>query len=243
MGPEADESAALARWRESAVSAAGRAYEAAHGREIDDNAQGMRWDISPRVALTVAGTLALVALLVWALWRPSGDGGLEPVPGAAASPEASPTPSTGTTPEAADPRGVIVHVAGAVAAPGLVELEAGQRIADAIAAAGGANDDADLGAINLARVPVDGEQISVPLEGAAPEGDAGASPPTGGGAVSLNTADAAALEELPGIGPVLAARIIADREANGPFASLEDLQRVSGVGEAMVANLDGLATM
>ena len=130
---------------------------------------------------------------------------------------------------------LVVDVSGAVEAPGLVTLAAGDRVADAIDAAGGASADAVLDGLNLARHITDGEQILVPHEG---DSDG-----PGGGLINLNQADAGALEQLPGVGPVLAARIVEDRDANGPFASLEDLGRVSGVGDAIVAALEGVATV
>jgi competence protein ComEA len=130
---------------------------------------------------------------------------------------------------------VVVDVTGAVEVPGLVELTAGSRVADAIDAAGGASADAVLDDLNLARRVNDGEQVRVPHMG---EDDA-----AGGGPINLNSASAEELEQLPGVGPVLAERIIADREANGPFASIDDLSRVPGVGDAIVGALDGIATV
>ena len=91
------------------------------------------------------------------------------------------------------------------------------------------------GLLNLARKVTDGEQIRVPREGE--EGG------TASGLINVNRADATQLEELPGVGPVLAARIIADREANGPFATLDDLARVPGVGDAILGGLEGVATV
>ncbi len=114
-------------------------------------------------------------------------------------------------------------------------LAVGARVADAIEAAGGASADAVLDGLNLARKVGDGEQILVPRAGDAPA--------PGGGLINLNQADAARLEELPGVGPVLAARIVADRDENGPFANLDDLGRVPGVGDAIVAALKGVATV
>jgi len=135
-------------------------------------------------------------------------------------------------------RSVIVHVTGAVAHPGVVELPEGARVIDVVARAGGASDDAELGAVNLAREVVDGEQIHVPRVGelppegafaeSTPGGTAGA---TAGGVVNLNTASSAELESLPGVGPALAGRIITWREQNGPFRSVDELLAVSGIGE------------
>jgi competence protein ComEA len=112
-----------------------------------------------------------------------------------------------------------------------MELPAGARVRDAIGAAGGFLDDADRSSINLARPLIDGEQVRVAVAG-----DEAVGP------VNVNAADAEALDVLPGIGPVLAERIVADRAAHGPFASLDDLERVSGIGPSLVARLAGLAT-
>ena len=138
------------------------------------------------------------------------------------------------------PGEVYVHVLGEVAHPGLYVLEQGARVADALAAAGGTTDDADLGAVNLARLLADGEQILVPRIGAAGE----TSPPAGNGngngtgaLIDLNTADQTALETLLRIGPALAERIIQWRDENGRFASVDDLLAVPGIGEKLLAGL------
>lgn len=138
---------------------------------------------------------------------------------------------------------IIVDVAGAVTAPGVFELEAGARVGDAIAAAGGALGEADLSRVNRAARVSDGQQIYIPrvgeelsesvlaggssLGGGASTGDGDA----GGSLVNINTAGEAELDELPGVGPSTARSIIEDRDANGPFATIEDLMRVSGIGE------------
>lgn len=138
-------------------------------------------------------------------------------------------------------RTVLVHVAGAVANPGVVELTDGARVLDAVARAGGAVDDADLTAVNLARVVVDGEQIVIPRVGEVPPvtsgaSAGGASPGNATGLVNINTADAATLETLSGVGPAIASRIVAWRDENGPFRSVDELLAVSGIGEK---TLDG----
>ncbi|WP_435736336.1 ComEA family DNA-binding protein [Cellulosimicrobium sp. PMB13] len=148
---------------------------------------------------------------------------------------------------------VVVHVVGQVVTPGLVSVPAGARVADALTAAGGAGPDADLTALNLARTVVDGEQIVVPRPGevvasgtttAGPTGagttGAGSTAGTAAGPVDLNTADAAALDGLPGIGPVLAERIVAWRDANGRFTSVDELGEVSGIGPATLTDLRDL---
>jgi competence protein ComEA len=129
---------------------------------------------------------------------------------------------------------VTVHVAGAVLRPGLVSVATPARIADAIAAAGGAAASADLGAMNLAAVVADGDRIHVPEKGDSPV------PPgeeTASGEVDLNRATVVELQALPGIGPVIAARIVAHRTDNGPFAAIEDLLDVPGIGESRLAEL------
>lgn len=132
-----------------------------------------------------------------------------------------------------------VHVLGAVHVPGLYVLDLDARLVDAVAAAGGTTDDADLAGINLARTLTDGEQIIVPTLGPAASGAPGAAPTDA--RIDLNTADQAALETLPRIGPALAERIIAWREENGRFASVDDLLAVPGIGEKLLEGIrDGV---
>jgi len=130
---------------------------------------------------------------------------------------------------------VVVHVTGAVKKPGVIRLPAGSRVDDAIDAAGGAKSDKALATVNLARVLVDGEQIVV--------GAVQGAPGSGGSAtgVNLNQASASDLEALPGIGPVLAQRIVDWRTANGPFRSIDELGEVSGIGDALLAQIRSLA--
>ena len=125
---------------------------------------------------------------------------------------------------------VTVHVAGAVAAPGLVEVPASSRVADAVEAAGGLLSSADAGLLNLAAPVADGQQVVVPAVG---EGGLSTEP----GRVHLNTASAKDLETISGVGPVLAARIIEYRDANGPFMVVDDLLDVAGIGESKLALL------
>jgi competence protein ComEA len=139
---------------------------------------------------------------------------------------------------------VLVHVLGAVKRPGLVSLSTGARVVDAVAAAGGLTDDAEVSGINLARVVADGEQLVVPRVGevvAPPTGGAGGGSPGASGAsgavVNLNTATQAELETLPRIGPALAGRILDYRTANGRFAAVTDLMKVTGIGQKV---FDGL---
>ncbi|WP_302389837.1 ComEA family DNA-binding protein [Eggerthella sinensis] len=150
----------------------------------------------------------------------------------------------------AAPARIAVHVGGAVAEPGVRELDEGARVQDAVDAAGGFAEGAARDALNLARVLVDGEQIVVPTldeVAAAASGGAGESgtatlqgATTAGGKVNLNRATAAELDALPGVGPSTAEKIVADREANGPFGTVEDLKRVSGIGDKKFADLADL---
>lgn len=139
---------------------------------------------------------------------------------------------------------VFVHVLGEVKKPGVIELTAGERVQQAIEKAGGVTDKASLVGVNLAREVIDGEQILVPAEGEQSEqpGPSGTAAPDAGGQVNLNSADAAALETLPRIGPALAARIIEWRDANGGFRSVDDLMNVSGIGPKVFAELRDLVT-
>jgi competence protein ComEA len=129
---------------------------------------------------------------------------------------------------------VIVDVAGKVRNPGVVQLPAGSRVLDAINAAGGLKPGVAAG-INMARILNDGEQL---LVGVAP-----ANSSTTSGVMNLNSATESELEELPGVGPVLAQRIVDYRDANGPFTTLDELDQVSGVGPAMMENLRDLVSL
>lgn len=133
---------------------------------------------------------------------------------------------------------VIVHVTGRVVRPGIVELDTGSRVIDAIDAAGGLDSEADGEALNLARVLTDGEQVHVPAVGEEVRAQSAGSSETPPGPISLSRADQATLETLPGVGPALAQRIIAWRESNGPFRSVSDVLAVSGIGPA---TLEGFA--
>lgn len=138
---------------------------------------------------------------------------------------------------------LLVHVLGAVARPGIVELAPGARVVDAVGAAGGLTADADAGGVNLARALVDGEQLVVPVVGAAPPAAADGASAAEDGRVSLNQADAAELDTLPRIGPALAQRIIDWREANGPFTDVAQLHDVAGIGDAVYSGLVDLVTL
>lgn len=183
----------------------------------------------------LAGCL-LVGLALGAVWWLSRQA---PAPIESTLPMVEPASVTTTT---AAPGPVVVHVAGAVLYPGVQRLPAGSRVIDAVDAAGGLRPDADAGRVNLAAELIDGTQVYVPAVGEAAPAIAGApgGADAGGGVVDLNTADAALLETLPGVGPATAAAIIDHRERNGPFASVEGLLEVRGIGEAKLAQLRDL---
>lgn len=179
--------------------------------------------------------------------------------GSAAGEGGAPVLGSTTAPAASGAAGVVVvHVVGHVRRPGVRQLPVGSRVADAVEAAGGATGKADLSLLNLARVLVDGEQVRVPAHGDPPEvggGGTGGGGAAGGGSsgggttggsgakVPLNTADAAALDTLPGVGPVLAQRIIDWRAEHGRFTSVDELGEVSGIGDKLLAQLSPLVTL
>ena len=168
----------------------------------------------------------------------AGTSGVAPSPGPAGPPETE----------------ILVSVTGLVANPGVVRLNPDARVADAIAAAGGTQPGADLTGMNLAAKLADGDSVVVTDTGAGDStggtGSVGAGGSTGGadatpagGLVNLNTADEAALDTLPGVGPVMAQNILAWRETNGKFSSIEQLQEISGIGPSRYAQLAPLVTV
>lgn len=138
---------------------------------------------------------------------------------------------------------LVVSVTGLVRRPGLVRLPAGARVADAVQAAGGVGDGGDLTGLNLAAKLLDGASVVVGPAGrsalAVPDPVGGAVGPTGTGPalVNINAADEAALQALPGVGPVTAATIVAWRSAHGAFASVDELQAIPGIGPAKFAQI------
>jgi competence protein ComEA len=141
----------------------------------------------------------------------------------------------------ATPSNVEVHVAGWVVSPGVVSVPVGSLVVDVIVAAGGLRPGARVDAVNLAAPVAAGQQVLVP--GPSPEGE---TPPGGvapGGKVAVNRATAAELESLPGVGPVLAGRIVAYRDQNGAFSRVEDLLSVPGIGEAKLSSIRDLITV
>ena len=164
----------------------------------------------------IAAALVLAAAAAVGLWY----AGRAPV-----------APPVAVDPAGGEGRVITVHVAGAVASPGVVQVAAGCRVGDALAAAGGVLPEADLARVNLAAPLADGQQVVVPAT------SAGGGAVAGDGRVQLNLAGADELETLPGVGPVLAERIVDYREEHGPFTVVEDLLDVPGIGEAKLAAL------
>ncbi len=155
---------------------------------------------------------------------------------------ASPTPTATPTP-APTPAPVVVYISGAVAQPDVYELPHDARVIDVVRAAGGLTDDADSERVNLAARIHDAEHIHVPRVGEpAPPPDANTEAPAGSessssGPININTASAAELTELDGIGDIMAQRIVDYRNANGPFASIENLQDVQGIGSTLLEQM------
>lgn len=212
---------------------------------------------SAQLAIETGGKVAVPPLEASAGTQPSGHG--SPDPPEMSSLAAPTPPANGALPSSATvTQGVlVVHVAGAVKNPGVYRVGPGSRVFDAVNAAGGALPAAELAALNLAAPLADGLQVFVPTKeeaakmvphpGAvlAPDsvpGSAANSHP-GNGLLNLNTASAAELDALPGVGPVLAERIVTWRTDHGPFASVDALDAVSGIGAKMMASLRDLVTV
>ncbi|MFC7624171.1 helix-hairpin-helix domain-containing protein [Microlunatus sp. GCM10028923] len=196
--------------------------------------------------LAVIVVVAVLGLLVagWAVLR------AQPVSLATPVPQAQPDtgrPESSTGPPgtpSATPAVIMVHVVGAVRKPGLVTLPERSRVADAIERAGGLTREADPDRLNLAQVLADGQQVVIGTRDE-PAGEvrdgggthSGGTDPPGGGQLDLNTATEPQLEELPGVGPVTAGKIIAWRDQHGRFSRVEELQEVDGIGPKTYAQL------
>jgi competence protein ComEA len=217
-----------------------------------------RWE-DPKVRIAALLVVALVAGFVW--YR-LGSGGQQPVSAAPRSTATtaavaelgteSPLGESGTTSTTSAGGLLMVHVAGAVAHPGVVRVGSGDRVIDAVEAAGGGLPNADLDRLNLAAKVADGQRIAVAVVGApatpevATSTGSGASTTDPGGPpplINVNTATSTELEELPGIGPTLAEAIVAERERRGGFRSVGELQDVRGIGEARYADIKDLVSV
>ncbi|GAA2240234.1 hypothetical protein GCM10010413_47610 [Promicromonospora sukumoe] len=277
---EADDLVARLRARRS-TSGVAAAYAAAHGHPADPRAEqgARRWALTGTTAVVAVVAVLLLGVVAAALSMRGGgvealapvaekglDGGSASAPAAdgegdpavlpdAVAPDAeAPGAASGAPSGEAASGGLLVHVVGEVARPGLVTLADGARVADAVEAAGGVTRKGDLTAVNLARTVVDGEQLYVPKPGepvpgvAGPGGSGSAASGAGaggaasgaagsGGTIDINTADAVGLEALPGVGPSIAQAIVEWRETNGAFASVDELDDVPGIGPATLDEL------
>jgi competence protein ComEA len=182
--------------------------------------------VSKQLLLALAALVAVVSLVLVAVNRPEAPAGEFEVT------------EPGSETESLE-QYLYVHIVGEVASPGMYQLPLGARLVDAVFAAGGLTDQADNSSVNLARELSDGEQVVVYKIGDVADTGGAAL----GGLISINRATAEQLEELPGIGPALSARIIAYRDANGGFKAKEDLLNVSGIGDSIFSGFADLITL
>lgn len=200
------------------------------------------------VALGAIGVLAVLVTIFTVMRQP-------PAPVSANLPPVQPVSSSSVS----APSSLVISVVGLVKRPGLVTLATGARVADAVTAAGGAVEGADVITLNMARPVVDGDQIVVGLSpvpgqpmgmassivaaGQVPAGGAGTKPPGGSGRVNLNTATESELDALPGVGPVMAASIVRWRTEHGKFTSIDQLAEVDGIGPSRLDKLRALVVL
>jgi competence protein ComEA len=211
---------------------------------------GLRLDPGRRAAAAVGGA-AIVAVLIAGSWvllnRPHAVAlGSPTSASSSASAPADPSASTLSSPTTSGSKPasvVVIDVVGKVTNPGVYRLPLGSRVADAVQAAGGALPGVDLSTLNLAALVSDGQQVAVGVPGAPVVAADGTGAGATSGPVNLNTATAAQLDALPGVGPVLAQHILDWRSAHGQFTSVDQLREVSGIGEAKYADLKALVTV
>jgi competence protein ComEA len=193
------------------------------------------WRDRPLVAV---GATALVVLVIGAGWwigRPTAARPVDEL-----IPQIALETATPTQPPEID---LVIHVAGAVQQPGVYALGPGSRVLDAIDAAGGALSEADLDQLNLAAELRDGVQVRIPLVGEILTSAPGFDSAETGGPVDINRSNARQLETLPGIGPATAAAIVAYRDDNGAFSSIDGLLSVPGIGPAKLEGLSERAVV
>jgi competence protein ComEA len=194
----------------------------------------------PQLAVYAAAAVAVLLLGARYLSTSSPAGG--PPAGGTAG-HAAPAKGASVRVEASGSGVAVVQVAGAVHRPGVYRLGAGRRVDDAVRAAGGAQPRADLAGVNLAAKVSDGQQVIVPVAGAAgaagtgPAGSAGGAGAASGQPLNLNTATPEQLDQLDGLGPATAQKIVAYRQAHGGFRSVSELDQVPGIGEKKLAAL------
>lgn len=206
-----------------------------------------------RLATAAASAVLVAGATWWLLHSPAPPveralpvAGSDPVTAAAEPPAAATDPGLGADGGPAGvPATVVVQAAGAVMVPGVYVLPAGARVHELLVAAGGPAPGAAPDALALATVLVDGQRVQVPFEGEPVVGPASAVGPAGAatGPLDVNRATAAELDELPGVGPSTAAAIVEHRERNGPFATVDDLLDVRGIGPAKLDGFRGQVTV
>ncbi|MBB4855858.1 competence protein ComEA [Mycobacteroides chelonae] len=200
------------------------------------------------VALGAIGVLAVLVTVFAVMRQP-------PAPVSANLPSVQPVSSTSVS----APSSMVISVVGLVKRPGLVTLSGGARVADAVTAAGGAVDGADVVTLNMARPVADGDQIvvglapvsgqpvgmasSIAAAGQVSAGSVGATSTSPSGRVNLNTATESELDELPGVGPVMAASIVRWRSEHGKFTSVDQLSEVDGIGPSRLDKLRALVVL
>ena len=198
----------------------------------------MRQIVPQRVAAVVIWVVLIagVLLVTWFVVAPKAVIEVPVVPADApvtqfeAAPEVEPTALPA----------LVVYVTGAVAQPGLYALAAHERVGAAVAAAGGMTADADYDAVNMAERITDGQHINIPLISESTPSGASIVQTTEPHQIAINTATAAELEQLPGVGASMAERIVAYRTQHGPFKTLADLDAVNGIGGALLERLQPL---
>ena len=198
----------------------------------------------------LATAVAVLAVAVGGTWlldgSPSRPEDRLPFAAHTTSSSAPPTPAASSPAPTTDPSAIVVYVAGAVLTPGVYTLAPASRVTDAVIAAGGSGQDADLDVVNLAATVHDGERIYVPTIGEAVPAVIGGPPPDDtvpAGPVNVNSATPQQLDVLPGVGPATAAAIVAHREQHGPFQSIDQLGEVRGIGPVKLDALRGLVTV
>jgi competence protein ComEA len=205
-------------------------------------------------AAAVGSVVVLLLVVGGVLWSMARPGPSDDPASAVVDSAIADLPMAGTTPMSPSSTAavaIVAHAAGAVRTPGVYRLAPGARVTDLIDAAGGLAADADGNRLNLATAVIDGARVYVPRVGelvppptVEPETDPVVPSASGGGSdsgpVDLNRADIDALETLPGIGPSIAGAIVAHRDANGPFASVDDLLEVRGIGPTRLEQLRAL---
>ena len=209
---------------------------------------GLRLRVVPSRRAVAGVALAVLLSAAFTGWRVlAARARADPVPATALASAAPLVATSGQVVASSSARSsgqvVVVDVVGRVRHPGLVRLAAGSRVDDAVRAAGGVKPGTNLSGLNLARVLVDGEQVVVGIAPRVPPSGSSGSSGASGGLINLNTATAGQLDSLPGIGPVLAQRILDWRTEHGRFVSVDQLRQVSGIGDAKFADVRPLVTV